>query len=105
MRFVVALAMLVMTTPSYAQEAAPLPAAPFALGQLPSGPLPPGQLPPGQLPPGQLPPGKPAGVSEAATSNHDLFIYISLGMVALTAAGLALRFSHRASVAATPTTQ
>jgi hypothetical protein len=90
MRFVVALAMLVMTTPSYAQEAAPLPAAPFALGQ---------------LPPGQLPPGKPAGVSEAATSNHDLFIYISLGMVALTAAGLALRFSHHSSVAATPTTQ
>jgi hypothetical protein len=85
MRFVVALAMLVMTTPSYAQEAAPLPAAPFALGQ--------------------LPPGKPAGVSEAATSNHDLFIYISLGMVALTAAGLALRFSHHSSVAATPTTQ
>jgi hypothetical protein len=95
MRFVMALAMLVMTTPSYAQEATALSAAPFALDQ----------RPPGQRPPGQLPPGKPAGVSEAATSNHDLFIYISLGMVALTAAGLALRFSHRASVAATPTTQ
>jgi hypothetical protein len=78
MRFVVALAILLTASPSFAQQAAPLPAGP-------------------------LPPGKPAGVSQA-TSNHDLFIYISLGLVALTAAGVALNFRHHSSVTATPTT-
>jgi hypothetical protein len=80
MRFVTALAILLMASPSFAQQAAP-------------------------SQPGLLPPGKPAGVQQA--SNHDVFIYISLGMIALTAAGLALDFSHHASTAAavTPTTQ
>jgi hypothetical protein len=85
MRFVVAMAMVLMTTPSFAEDTL-RPGPAFDAAQSP------------------LPPGKPAGVSEAATNNHELFIYISLGMIALTAAGVALNFRHHSSAAATPTT-
>lgn len=52
-----------------------------------------------------LAPGKPAGVEEAAMNNHDLFIYISLGMITVAAGGIALSLSHHSSAAAAaPTT-
>ena len=51
-----------------------------------------------------LAPGKPAGVAQAEMNNHDLFIYISLGMIALAAGGMALSLSHSSATAAAPTT-
>jgi hypothetical protein len=75
MPFVMMLAMLLMTSPVYAAESD----APLA-------------------------PGKPAGVAQAEVNNHDLFIYISLGMIALAAGGMALSFSHSSATAAAPTT-
>ena len=73
MRFVMALAMLLMTSPSFADENA-----------------------------GPLPPGKPAGVQQA--SNHELFVYISVGLIALTVGGIALTYIHKGSTAAPATT-
>ena len=78
MRFVMALAFLLMTSPSFADE---------STGPLASGPL---------------PPGKPAGVEQA--NNHELFIYISLGLIALTVGGIALSYVRTGSSAAPVTT-
>ena len=78
MRFVMALAMLLMTAPSFADES------------------------PGPLASGPLPPGKPAGVQQA--SNHDLFVYISLSLIAITIGGVALTYIHTGSTAAPVTT-
>lgn len=49
-----------------------------------------------------LPPGKPAGVAQA--NNHQMFIYISLGMIAIAAGGLALDFANRGGSSSTATT-
>ena len=37
-----------------------------------------------------LPPGKPAGMSEAQLNNHQLFVYLTIGGLLVTAAGAAL---------------
>jgi hypothetical protein len=73
MRFVMALAMLLMTSPSFAGETPP----PLTSGPPTSGPL---------------APGKPAGVAQA--SNHELFVYISLSLIAVTVGGVALTYIH-----------
>jgi hypothetical protein len=89
MRFVMAVALVLMTSPSFADEsAAPLsPAAPSVAGPQTLGPL---------------APGKPAGVKEA--SNHDLFIWISLSLIAITVGGVALTYIHTGGSASTATT-
>jgi hypothetical protein len=71
MRFVTALALMLMTSPSFAEESS-----------------------------GSLPPGKPAGVMQAG--NHERFVYISLGLIAVTVGGVALTYIHTGS--STPAT-
>ena len=78
MRFALALAVLLTASPSFAEDSA----APLA--------------------PPPLAPGKPAGVAQAEMNNHDLFIYLSLGLVAVGAAGMVLIFTR--SSASSPTT-
>jgi hypothetical protein len=78
MRFVMALAFMLATSPSFANESS---------GPLTSGPL---------------APGKPAGVEQA--NNHDLFIYISVGLIAIATGGIVYAFVHKGTSAATTTT-
>jgi hypothetical protein len=85
MRLATALAILLVASPCLADET-PQIAAPQ------SGP---------QSSP--LAPGKPAGVEQA--NNHELFIYISVGMIALALGGVALTYLPKGSSSTPATSQ